>query len=282
MKTVIVRLPTLAASRGPYRASLAKAYQTFRAAHTNAGPQPADEKKAIDKYFAGAITPTELTDMSKQVFGKLGFTPKSSLMAVSSCPDEINRTMDSFNDYWGDSFHLGGLAGIPFTGKTGFGAYAAHVPDNGQLLVVFAPHVGVSSDGKVGSVLRAGMGGQSGACGAAIAALGNAGKGGAVPQTHECLVGDGQQDIINKIVLDGYDQLEHIKDDDGKMAKLADVIYQKAKDEIRSIIPEEIKIPVGLIGGIQINTDYTSPSDYFLVKDVMYKAPEDTSFEPLN
>eukprot|EP00954_Amorphochlora_amoebiformis_P020003 1336131-Amorphochlora_amoeboformis.AAC.1 len=148
MKTVIVRLPTLAASRGPYRASLAKAYQTFRAAHTNAGPQPADEKKAIDKYFAGAITPTELTDMSKQVFGKLGFTPKvgirgiitclekgqvegwswSSLMAVSSCPDEINRTMDSFNDYWGDSFHLGGLAGIPFTGKTGFGAYAAHVP----------------------------------------------------------------------------------------------------------------------------------------------------------
>lgn len=26
-------------------------------------------------------------------------------------------------------FHMGGLAGIPFTGKTGYAAYSHHVPD---------------------------------------------------------------------------------------------------------------------------------------------------------
>ena len=44
---------------------------------------------------------------------------------------------------------LGGLAGVPFVGKAGLAAYAHHVPDNGKLLILFAPHVGIGSSGQV-------------------------------------------------------------------------------------------------------------------------------------
>jgi hypothetical protein len=42
---------------------------------------------------------------------------------------------------------MGGLGGLPFVGEVGFGAYAAHVPHNGNLLILFAPHVGVDLEG---------------------------------------------------------------------------------------------------------------------------------------
>ena len=31
--------------------------------------------------------------------------------------------------YWGECFPMGGIGGAPFVGKTGFGAFSAHVPD---------------------------------------------------------------------------------------------------------------------------------------------------------
>ena len=63
-----------------------------------------------------------------------------------------------------------GLAGLPFAGKSGFGAYLHHVPDEGKLLVVFAPHVGVDAEGKIGGLQRDGQVKVSNACGAAIGA----------------------------------------------------------------------------------------------------------------
>ena len=67
-------------------------------------------------------------------------------------------------------FALGGLGGLPFAGKSGFGAYLHHVPDNGKLLVVFAPHVGIDEIGRVGSLQRDGQAKLSSACGAAVGA----------------------------------------------------------------------------------------------------------------
>ena len=51
---------------------------------------------------------------------------------------------------------MGGLAGFPFGGVTGFGAMAHHIPDNGSCLVVYGPHVGIDSRGIVGTVERRG------------------------------------------------------------------------------------------------------------------------------
>ena len=75
-----------------------------------------------------------------------------------------------FADRWGEVFPLGGLAGLPFTGKTGWGAFSSHVPENGNICVLYAPHVGIDKNGIVGKVTRMGQACSSGACGAAIGA----------------------------------------------------------------------------------------------------------------
>jgi hypothetical protein len=59
---------------------------------------------------------------------------------------------------------------LPFAGKSGFGAYLHHVPDNGKLLVIFAPHVGIDAEGQIGGLQRDGQLKVSNACGAAIGA----------------------------------------------------------------------------------------------------------------
>jgi len=70
-------------------------------------------------------------------------------------------------------FPLAGLAGLPFTGKTGWGAFSSHVPTpDGNIVVMFAPHVGIDRDGVVGSIHRDGLSKNSHACGASIGALG--------------------------------------------------------------------------------------------------------------
>jgi len=51
---------------------------------------------------------------------------------------------------------LSGLAGLPFVGKAGWGAFSHHVPDDGNIVVLFAPHVGIDSFGNVGKIRREG------------------------------------------------------------------------------------------------------------------------------
>lgn len=92
------------------------------------------------------------------VSSKYGFTRENTLFAHSYCPDEINHEKGDISEYlttyFSEYFGLGGLAGIPFVGKTGFGAFAAHVPEEGNIFVLFAPHVAVSEEGKVGYYKR--------------------------------------------------------------------------------------------------------------------------------
>jgi hypothetical protein len=74
--------------------------------------------------------------------------------------------------YWGECFYMGGLGGIPFIGKVGFGAFSHHVPHGGNLFILFAPHVGITPDGTIGKYARDGQDHHDSACGAAIGAFG--------------------------------------------------------------------------------------------------------------
>ena len=71
---------------------------------------------------------------------------------------------------WGEVFPMSGLAGLPFCGKTGWGAFTSHVPTDVNVVVLFAPHIGISSEGKLGVIKRDGHDCTSSACGAAIGA----------------------------------------------------------------------------------------------------------------
>lgn len=92
----------------------------------------------------------------------MGFTDDNTLYADSSCPDEINHDdpdedlTSLFTRRWGEVFPLSGLAGMPFVGKTGWGAFSSHCPEDGNIVVLFAPHVGVDRDGNVGKIYRDG------------------------------------------------------------------------------------------------------------------------------
>ena len=65
---------------------------------------------------------------------------------------------------------MSGLGGLPFCGKTGWGAFSSHVPTDGNIVVLFAPHIGISKAGKIGFIQRCGHNKDSTACGAAIGA----------------------------------------------------------------------------------------------------------------
>ena len=60
---------------------------------------------------------------------------------------------------------------MPFQGKTGWSAMSSHVPDDGHIVVLIGPQVGIDKDGNVGKVMRKGQKCVSSACGAAIGAL---------------------------------------------------------------------------------------------------------------
>jgi hypothetical protein len=86
-----------------------------------------------EQFFPGAKTSKYILYDVERVMKQYGFTPENTLFAQSVCPDEINHAVGDitnlFAEYFGEVFHLGGLGGVPFTGKTGFSAFSNHVPD---------------------------------------------------------------------------------------------------------------------------------------------------------
>lgn len=124
----------------------------------------------IAKVFRGAVSNADLV---KKVYNRLipyGYDSKS-LYATSLCSDEVNRPLEEvFFGWYGQHFNMGGLAGFPFAGITGFSAMASHIPDGGSCLLIYGPHVGVNAKGEVGTVNRRGLANSSTCCGSAVAA----------------------------------------------------------------------------------------------------------------
>ena len=151
-------------------------------------------------------------------------------------------------------FPLGGLGGLPFTGKTGWGAFSSHCPDNGNIVVLFAPHVGVDANGKVGAISRDGQACGSSACGAAIGAYGAA-KGGAINGTFPSGYSDHQMDCIKHLIVPHVDA---IKSSDNEMATLAYKMFEIQQEFLEQILNSKWmgkNSKLTLIGGIQINMD---------------------------
>lgn len=131
-------------------------------------------EEAQKEFFPTAMLSSDLDRAIARVLKTRGFTPENTLFGHSVCADEINNRKEQLIplmvNRWQEGFALGGLGGLPFAGKSGFGAYLHHVPDSGKLLVIFAPHVGIDEIGRVGSLQRDGQSKVSTACGAAIGA----------------------------------------------------------------------------------------------------------------
>lgn len=132
-----------------------------------------DYEATIRRYYPDAASAASLAEQWLSVVHRhTGLTPEKILVADSLCSDDVNwiqypaearRTLGPFM--------MGGLDGFPFTGLTGMKAFVHHVPTDGAVSILYGPHIGISSDGSLGEVLRVGQQAKSKCCGACHAGL---------------------------------------------------------------------------------------------------------------
>ena len=218
---------------------------------------------ACDRFFPGALSSLKTERLVVNQLNKMGYTKDNTLFASSTCPDEVNfkpgEIIDLFKTHYGEHFGLGGLGGVPFTGRAGFGAYSHHVSEGGKMFIVFAPHVGVEFDGVVGSLKRVNQQGVSSACGAAVGAFKQLMK----QQTEPGIYGvkDGVSDYfdaqINFIKLKLAQRLDEVADAPDAYAFLTYQMYAIVReffcDELLAAKPFDFATEVTVLGGIMIN-----------------------------
>jgi len=229
---------------------------------------PVDPKfdDIVQSKFPGAIDNNKLEETVVGVLAKKGFNAGNTLLATSLCCDELARRLeDDFVKVYGNNFNLGGLSGFPFAGNTGFGAMAAHIPDDGYCLTIYGPHVGISEDGTVGKVERDGIALVDTCCGSAVAALGylkGITEGGATVTTNIQSFTDFQQGAVRELILPHGKRLMDASD---QMVELPYALYDSQDLLMRSIVnggAAGTKGGIAILGGIQINTGPNTP-DYF-------------------
>lgn len=233
----------------------------------NATPRDPDFEAIVQGYFPGAIANQDLVATSARLLASKGYHGENTLLATSLCCDELARQLeDDFNGIYGNNFNLGGLAGFPFAGKTGFGAMAAHIPDDGFCVVVYGPHVGISADGTVGKVERSGIALVDTCCGSAVAASGyvDAIMSGTKPMSTSIQTFlDFQQQGVQELILPHGKRLA---DAENRMVELPYALYDSQDvllSEIVNTLSTSIKRGLTMLGGIQINTGPDTP-DYFV------------------
>jgi Limiting CO2-inducible proteins B/C beta carbonyic anhydrases len=162
---------------------------------------------------------------------------------------------------------MGGLAGFPFAGVTGFGAMAAHIPDGGSCLLVYGPHVGIDKDGNVGKINRKGKGKAGSCCGSAVAASKYItavyeGKAEAVGPPTDSV--DAQQNYVSAALLPYGEAVTLAKD---PMVELPFACFEPIDTMMSKIVSKAGKGvkdgKIAMLGGLQINTP-RGMSDYFL------------------
>jgi hypothetical protein len=222
--------------------------------------------KIVKSFFPSALSNKDLEMRVVSVLANKGFTGPNTLLATSLCCDELARRLeDDFVKIYGDNFNLGGLSGFPFAGNTGFGAMAAHIPDNGNCLMIYGPHVGISKDGTVGKVERSGIALVDTCCGSAVAAsnyLKGITEGGATISTKIQSFTDFQQGAVQELILPHGKRL---KDAKNRMLELPYALYDSQDLLMREIVKtgaSGLKKGTAMLGGIQINTG-PDTLDYF-------------------
>jgi len=146
------------------------------------------------------------------------------------------------------------------------GAMSAHIPDDGSVLIVYAPHVGVATTGGVGKVERRGIDLVDNCCGSAIAASGylqGITDGGAPVSANIKQFTDFQQRTVQELLLPHGKRLADAED---RMRELPFAIYDSLDALMQQIVingAPGVKNNIALLGGIQVNTA-PEASDYFV------------------
>jgi len=208
----------------------------------------------VQKWYPKALTSIDTVNrLLDTIERELGLQPNQLMHADSMCCDDVNaiqyppRALEMLGP-----FHLGGLNGFPFAGITGMNAFAHHVPEDGAVIVFYAPHIGITKDGTIGEIHRIGQRGNSACCGAAKGALGKLLDGKIIEGNIMSL--DFQQNTIEQIFLH---QKDRILKAENQIFEATEVMYEAIDDRIEVLV-KETHYPckyVLLVGAIFINGD---------------------------
>jgi hypothetical protein len=222
--------------------------------------------------YPGIITAHQLARALDVILRPKGFEKETTLLTTSFCCDEVCRDLeDELRRAYGQNFSLGGIAGFPFGGAMAFGAMARHIPTDGQVIIVYGPHVGIDYDGVVGKVNRRGHSGSGSCCNSAKASMAyvKAVKDGA--QIHAPDPSDpinAQQVFVGSALMPHADRLLGA---DNPEIELPYAVFDCQKALLKRIMdkccPKDFVkgTKIALLGGIQINTPEGTP-EYFLPK----------------
>ena len=186
----------------------------------------------------------------------MGFTAENTLLADSSCPDKgdgVGGLTAFFEKRWRQKAHeLGGAGGLPFRGKTGWKQLVSHSEANGNIILLFAPHVGINKDGTVGKLAKEGADHRT--CSAAISAFEAVKQDESLSRFKNGVL-DLQVDCI-KHLLEPH--VNTISNAENEMVALAHAMYQiseKFLDDIIDLKWQGPKSQLAILGGIIINCD---------------------------
>eukprot|EP00979_Chaetoceros_neogracilis_P007024 scaffold1460_cov256-Chaetoceros_neogracile.AAC.5 len=215
----------------------------------NSPESDADFEKLVRSNFPGALSNKDLVSRVVDTLALKGYSGSNTLLATSFCCDELARQLED-----------------DFNGNTGFGAMAAHIPDDGYCVIAYGPHVGITADGTVGKVERSGIELVDNCCGSAIAAsnyVKRITEGGAQITTKLQEFTDFQQGAVQELILPHGRRLS---DAENRMVELPYALYE-SQDMLMSKIVKTgstgIKRGLTLLGGVQINTG-PDTLDYFV------------------
>jgi hypothetical protein len=225
----------------------------------------------VRRVYPRAITTSDSVDALFDLLeDRFDLEPQQIMLADSICSDDVNTIEYPQRAYeMLGPFKMGGLNGFPFTGLTGMGAFAGHVPDDGAVMVYYAPHIGVSRSGAVGELLRIGQSKPSGCCGAARAALKRLEDGLIQPGVVTEL--DYQMNTIEQIFLRHGDRILAA---DNRLQVATEIMYDAIHVRILELAAQtkyRCRYLI-LVGAILINADhdmgsFTEPR-HFTVRDL--------------
>jgi hypothetical protein len=208
----------------------------------------------IHQFYPNATTTIDSVNrLIDFVEEQLDLETAQIMSADSICSDDVNSIQypARASEFLGP-FKMGGLDGFPFTGLTGMGAFASHVPDDGAVFIYYGPHIGISKSGIVGEIHRMGQHKNTGCCGAAKGALNKLINNQIIANNVTEL--DYQMNTIEQILLS---QKGRILNAHSQLLEATEVIYEAIDNRINELVEKtnyNCKYII-LVGAILINSD---------------------------
>jgi regulator of replication initiation timing len=225
------------------------------------------------------------SDVTEKYLGFLADEFKSDLnrmlFATSVCSDDVNVSTD-FRRVLKRPFSMGGLGGLPFAGYTGMVAFAHHIPDRGDGFIFYGPHIGITSDGRLGRMIRQGQDHETNSCGALMLALDRMKNNQQSPLVENEIL-DLEQIHLEAALMPFKDRILAADNQAKEITEVAmEVIYRRIR-KLSGMAKKEFHCErIFCLGGVIINTDPGEP-DYVDVRHFsMYNVADLEEIYPIS